>query len=160
MKEERSQCFPFFMDSSLLKVLVVGGGRIATRRIGKLAGFQFLITVLSPQVTPEIDQLRDQGRIFWMKGFWNSRVKLKDFQMVIAATDQKEVNCDIVERAREQGVYLVNQIDDPSGCSFYFPGIVQKKGMIIGVSSDGKNVQETKKVTEKVWALLEEDKDW
>lgn len=157
MKAEKPRFFPFFLDSSKMNVLIVGGGRIATRRVIRLSEFDFSIQLLSPEASRKIAEMNENGELVWIRDYWQPDLDLTNFQVVIAATDQRTVNRDIVEQAKKQGVYLINQADESSRCSFYFPGIIRRNGMTVGISSDGKNYAKTKDVTKKVWALLEKD---
>ena len=59
--------FPLFMDLNSKKVMVVGGGTIAERRIRTLLDFVEEIWVIAPEISDGIRELKEQGRIFWKK---------------------------------------------------------------------------------------------
>ena len=110
-----------FVDLSDKKIVVVGGGNIATRRIKTLLQFTRNITAVAPKTTMELHELGKAGFV----NLINRPVKRSDFAMafmVIAATNDWKLNDEIYRVCKEQGIY-VNVADDKSKCDFYFPGI-------------------------------------
>lgn len=149
--------FPLFMDLRDKKVLVVGGGTIATRRIQALLAFQCRIMVVALTITEELRILREQNRI---------KVVVTDFLafvkegkqpdhvfILLAATDQASVNQAAAEYGRRLGA-LVNRADDRAGSDFYFPGIVKREPVVIGVTASGRNHRLAKQTTERIKELL------
>ena len=57
--------FPIFIDISEMKVVVIGGGKIATRRVNTLLSFTKQIEVVAPEVTTELRELSEKGEIIW-----------------------------------------------------------------------------------------------
>lgn len=149
--------FPIFMDISNMKILTVGGGRIAFRRVKTLLAFANDITVAAPEICPEMNELVQAGHIMWMENTYSADM-LEGAGMVLAATDNHEVNRKIVADCRElekkeNRRILVNTADDKALCDFYFPSIVQKEEIVIGINSGGKNpgkVSRTRKQIEEI----------
>ena len=147
--------FPVFIELQGKKVLVAGGGKIAARRIKALAEFGALVTAAAPQICDEVRSLWEAGRIRWE----NRPVKREDVEdafLVIAATDSREANHQVVLWCREAGV-PVNAADKKEECDFYFPGIVARDNVVIGVTAGGTDHRKAREVREKIERLLEEE---
>ncbi len=89
--------FPLFADLSGEPVLVVGGGRVARRRIPRLLEAGARVTVVSPRALPEIEQLAQGGRLLWLKRAYPEGDEAS-FRLVFALTDDAAVNDRIVSR--------------------------------------------------------------
>ena len=116
---------------------MAGGGKIAARRIKVLAEFGALVTAAAPQICDEVRSLWEAGRIRWE----NRPVKREDVEdafLVIAATDSREANHQVVLWCREAGV-PVNAADKKEECDFYFPGIAREGSLIAGVCASGQD---------------------
>ena len=88
--------FPLFVDLSEKKVYVIGAGTIAKRRIRSLIDFTDHLTVVAPEVNPELNGLEQEGKIvIQRKKFELSDIT--DADMVIAATNDHTLNNDIYE---------------------------------------------------------------
>ena len=143
MKNKRY--FPMFIDLSDKKIVVVGGGNIATRRIRTLLQFTRNITAIAPKSTMELQEL----------------VKRSDFDMaymVIAATNDWKLNDEIYRVCKEEGIY-VNVADDKSKCDFYFPGIYMKDEVVIGITASGLDHSRAKKVRLAIQEAMEASDD-
>ncbi|MDO5136020.1 MAG: bifunctional precorrin-2 dehydrogenase/sirohydrochlorin ferrochelatase [Eubacteriales bacterium] len=146
--------FPLFVDLSDKKVVVVGGGAVATRRVRTLLKFTRNITVIAPQVTPEIMDLGKAGRI----RLHLRPVKRTDFgtaYMVLAATNDWKLNDTVYRICKEEGIY-VNVASDKEECDFYFPGICMRDGVVAGVTASGLDHKKARRVREAIQKLLEE----
>ena len=152
MKNKRF--FPMFVDLSDKKIVVVGGGNIATRRIKTLLQFTRNITAVAPKTTMELHELGKAGFV----NLINRPVKRSDFTMafmVIAATNDWKLNDEIYRVCKEEGIY-VNVADDKSKCDFYFPGLAMKDNVVVGVTANGTNHKMARKAVEKIREMLEE----
>lgn len=142
MKNKRF--FPMFVDLSDKKIVVVGGGNIATRRIKTLLQFTRNITAVAPKTTMELHELGKAGFV----NLINRPVKRSDFAMafmVIAATNDWKLNDEIYRVCKEQGIY-VNVADDKSKCDFYFPGIYMQDEVVVGITASGLNHKKARRV--------------
>ncbi len=83
--------FPLYTDIRDFRILMVGGGAIALRRLKTLQMFHEHITVISPSVCKEIEDMVLEGFVTWISRSYVSG-DLKNFDMVLAATDDREVN--------------------------------------------------------------------
>lgn len=143
--------FPMFVDLSDKEILIVGGGKIALRRIKALLRFASDITVIAPEVEKEVKELADDRKIhLLMRGFCSQDIiepEGKNWDIVLAATNQHELNENIVTLCRKQRI-PVNTADRKEACDFYFPGLVEVDGVIFGISSGGKNPEKVRRARE------------
>ena len=151
MKNKRF--FPMFVDLSDKKIVVVGGGNIATRRIKTLLQFTRNITAVAPKTTMELHELGKAGFV----NLINRPVKRSDFTMafmVIAATNDWKLNDEIYRLCKEEGIY-VNVADDKSKCDFYFPGIYMQDEVVVGITASGLNHKKARKVRVAIQEAME-----
>lgn len=151
MKNKRF--FPMFVDLSDKKIVVVGGGNIATRRIKTLLQFTRNITAVAPKTTMELHEL---GKACFVN-LINRPVKRSDFTMafmVIAATNDWKLNDEIYRVCKEEGIY-VNVADDKSKCDFYFPGIYMQDEVVVGITASGLNHKKARKVRVAIQEAME-----
>ena len=147
--------FPLFLDLSNRKIVVVGGGRIACRRVRTLLPFVNDLTLVAPEVLPELEELACSGRIRWIAQPYR-RDLIQHAEMVLACTDDTGVNNEIYLVCRRRGI-LVNVCSSREKCDFYFPGIVKKDELVVGITADGRDHKRVKEVRKKVEELLEEE---
>ena len=116
--------------------LVVGGGTIAARKIHDLLEARAEVTVISPVVCPEIQELAATGRIHLRRRPYAAG-DLGDAYLVIAATDDEDLNAAISREA--QSLRLpVNVVDRPALCTFTLPAVVRRGDLTIAVSTAGQ----------------------
>lgn len=127
--------FPMFIELQNAPVLVVGGGKVALRKVKKLLPYGADITVVAPKMEKELEELSEVVKIH--REFDSSDL-LSCPTMVIAATDQKEVNEQIAYRCKEQDI-PVNVADDVKNCSFLFPSLVKKGKLSAGICTGGSS---------------------
>lgn len=141
-----------FVDISDKKVIVVGAGTIAKRRIRTLMEFTDHLEVIAPEVNKELLDLQEEGRITIRKKKYE-REDIFDAAMVIAATNDSKINNDIYSACKCLGI-LVNVCSDKNKCDFYFPGIAQKENVVIAVTASGKDHKLARRLVERVRELL------
>lgn len=153
----RQRYFPMFVDISQKKIVVIGGGTIGTRRLCTLMEFVDKVTLVEPNPGDDIRKMADAGQILLIQERYRKEY-IEDAYMVVAATDQKEVNhqikedCMALEQEQNRKIQ-VNISDDRSLNDFYFPGIVIEGDLVVGINSGGASpalVKETRKKLEKV----------
>ena len=124
--------FPFFMDISGGDGLIVGGGRVALRKIKKLLPYEPRLTVCAKALLPEIEAI--PGLRLVREPFTPALIEGKLF--VIAATDDNDLNSTIAALCREKRV-PVNVVDDREKCTFLFPALVKRGSLSVGISTGG-----------------------
>ena len=137
--------FPFFIDIADKKILIAGGGNVALRKAQKLLQYGADITVTAPEICAELERL--DGVTLIRRGFTDSDAD--GAFAVIAATDDRALNSHIYELCTRRNI-LVNTVDDPENCGFYFPALVREGNVTIGISTGGTAPAFAKFVREKV----------
>jgi siroheme synthase-like protein len=135
MKEADMAYFPFFIELKNKKCCIIGGGMVAFRKIEALLEFEADITIISPELCEEILPYENQLHIM-LKAY--DEGDIEDAFLVIAATDDREVNDRVALDCRKRNI-LVNTVDDIDNCSFLFPAYVKMGDITIGVTTSGKS---------------------
>ncbi len=113
------------------RVLVVGGGRVAQRRVPRLISAGARVVVVSPEVTPAVEGLAGSGEVAWVR----RRFETGDVDgawYVIAATDDPACNQAVSEEAERQRVFCV-RADDASMASAWTPAVGRHAGVTVAV---------------------------
>lgn len=112
---------------------VVGGGQVALRKVQALLAEGAEVTVISPALIPELAAM--QNRFVWMKNSYKDGLLEGSF-LVIAATDQRDVNQQIARWCQENQV-LVNVVDSKKESNFIVNAAVKQGDLLIAVSTNG-----------------------
>lgn len=126
--------FPIFVKLEGRPVLLVGAGPVGESKIGGLLSAGAVVTVVAPDATPAIQRLAEDGKIFWHRRAFDPR-DLDGMTLAVAAVP-KQVALRIHEEAQIRGV-LVNSVDDPENCDFYYPAVVNRGDLQIAISTAG-----------------------
>ena len=144
--------FPLFVDLSEKKIVIIGAGKIAGRRAQVLSEFAEHITVIAPDISPDIQLLADTGKLKVIQKIYED-ADIDEADIVLAATNDEILNQEIAEHCRKKHI-IVNNCSDRSQCDFYFPGVIHTDDIVIGVTANGKNHIKVKKVTEQIKKVL------
>ncbi len=129
------QYFPIFVDTQQLNVLVVGGGEVATRKIELLLKSAANVTVVSPELSSEIQGFVNIGRVEHINGLYHESM-LDNRQLVFVATANNELNAQISAQAKARNVFA-NVVDSQALCHFITPSIIDRSPMVFAISSEG-----------------------
>ena len=143
---------PLFADLKQRPVLVVGGGEVAARKVELLQRAGAEVRIVAKTLSAELEHLRQQGRCHWL-GQQFVPQQLDDVFLVIAATDDSELNARVYAEADKRRV-LANVVDDQPRCSFIFPSIIDRSPVVVAVSSSGQAPVLARMLREKLEALL------
>jgi precorrin-2 dehydrogenase/sirohydrochlorin ferrochelatase len=138
--------YPVLIHLDGKKVIVVGGGTVAERKIETLLEYGAAVQVVSRDLTPRLRKYSEEGTIGFLGQEFNEDC-LEEAFMVIAATDDPPLNHQVSEKAKEKGL-LVNAVDQPSDCNFIVPSILRRGDLLIAVSTSGKSPALAKRVRE------------
>lgn len=153
---EQYPYFPLFFDLSDKHVFVIGAGKIANRRVQILTEFTKHITVIAPEIHPELEYLAEQRKIQLFKKFYES-TDIDTADIVLAAVNNQNINQQIYQDCKKKNI-LVNVCSDHQKCDFYFPGIIRKDSVIVGVTADGTHHKQVKETTELIKQILHDEK--
>ncbi|MEH6455944.1 MAG: NAD(P)-dependent oxidoreductase, partial [Cocleimonas sp.] len=127
--------FPLFLDINKRHCLVIGGGLVASRKVKSLLKSGALVTLISPVVSPALQQLAEAGKISILLREYQSTDIIRAF-LVIAATNNADVNIQIADQANDANI-LVNVADNPDLGSFIFPSVVDRSPVTVAISTGG-----------------------
>ena len=140
--------YPIFLDLKNQKALVVGGGSVAERKVKNLLAYGCKVCILSAHLNSSLQKLADQKKIQCL-AYESLDAALNDSFIVIAATDNSEINARIGSQAKEHGL-LVNVVDQPEDCNFIMPSIVKRGDLQIAISTGGKSPALAKKIRKEM----------
>lgn len=146
--------FPMFVELDNKKVLIVGGGKVALRKAEKLLPYGPEITVVAPEICDELSLM--QG-IRTVCGSFSDEL-LQGIDIVIAATDDRELNRHISELCRSEKI-PVNTVDDSELCSFIFPCLIKNGSLSIGISTGGASPTAAISFKNKITDLIPDNTD-
>jgi siroheme synthase-like protein len=123
--------YPVNLNLAGKRCLVVGGGRVAARKVAGLLSCGAHVDVIASRAGPEV---RAPG-VTVTERFYR-RGDLAGYRLVVAATGDAEVNRSIFEEAESAGVW-VNSADDPASCTFTLPAVVRRGPLMVTISTGG-----------------------
>ncbi len=126
---------PIFLDVNDRPCLVVGGGKVAARKVALLKRSGADVTVVSPTLCAELANLCDKGGIHHKAREFDDQ-DIQGRVLVIAATDNESVNHKVSELATNMRI-PVNVVDTPALCSFIVPSIVDRSPVQVAISTGG-----------------------
>ncbi|MGC7845993.1 precorrin-2 dehydrogenase/sirohydrochlorin ferrochelatase family protein [Desulforudis sp. 1088] len=131
--------------------LVVGGGRVAERKVRSLLAAGARVNIVSPELTPSLQDIVDQG----LAGYLPRRYRDGDVRghfLVISATNDPGTNGKVARECARERV-LINAVDDPANCNFYVPATVRRGDLVLAVSTAGKSPLLARKIREELESL-------
>src|ERR671915_1721784 len=130
---------PFYIACLKLserRCLVVGGGEVGLEKVEGLLACDGDVTLIAPDAIEQLQELAREGSIRWERREYAGRADLEGVFMVIAATNDTDVNIAIFDDA-ERRAMLVNVVDVPPLCNFILPAIVRTGPLAIAISTAG-----------------------
>ncbi len=150
---------PFYIACLKLtgrRCLVVGGGDIGLEKVEGLLACGGDVTLIAPVAHPELEALAGEGSIRWEKRPYGGPEDLERMFMVIACTDDSEVNIGVFDDA-ERRAMLVNIVDVPPLCNFILPAIVRTGPLAIAISTAGASPALAKRMKREISAMFGEE---
>jgi siroheme synthase-like protein len=127
--------FPIFLDAKHISAIIIGGGDVAARKIELLLKTTTNITIMSATLSLSVERLINSHKLTWLSHNYESG-HLAAFNLVIAATDNAEVNQSVAHEASTLNL-LTNVVDQPNLCTYITPAIIDRDPMLIAMSSSG-----------------------
>jgi siroheme synthase-like protein len=146
---ENMTFLPISINVTNKKILLVGGGKVATHKGQIMARLVQNVTVISPEFTDEIRQLPFE---FVQKEY--EKTDLVGYFLVYVCTGNHELNAQIRADAEEQGI-LTSVCDAPLLCDFVSPAIHKHGHVTISVASNAQNVYQSVAVRNQITQLIE-----
>lgn len=140
--------YPVNLNIQDRRCLVIGGGSVGTRKVMTLLDCGAIVEVVATDVSSRLLDLSINGTISIAKRPYQSS-DLKGAFLVIGATNNEELNIKISRDAEHIGI-LCNIADQPEGCNFILPAIVNRGDLIIAISTSGKSPAFAKKLRKEL----------
>lgn len=129
--------YPVFLNLRGRRVVVVGGGQVALRKVQGLLECGAVVTVVAPDAVPPLEELAQNGRIELVRREYQPG-DLHGASLAIASTNRHEVNAQVSAEAAGKGIF-VNVVDDPELCSFIMPSVLSRGDLMVAVSTGGRS---------------------
>ena len=159
MKNNSNSLYPVFLKLSHLKILIVGAGEVAKEKLHFIlkSSPDAQITVMAPDIAPEIIELFGSSKfqISIIRKKFHPDI-LKNFDLVIAATNIQTLNKEVYDAAKENKI-IINVADTPELCDFYMGSIVTKGDLKIAISTNGKSPTFAKRFRQLLEDILPEN---
>jgi precorrin-2 dehydrogenase/sirohydrochlorin ferrochelatase len=123
------------LDGSAFSAVVIGGGSVASRKVRALLDGGVKVTVVAPDVSPDLAALETEGRLVCVRRAYNDG-DIDAGDLVIVATNDPDLNAAIVSQARRRGK-LVNAANDAPSGNFMTPAVLRAGDLSIAVSANG-----------------------
>ena len=144
--------FPIFINLINKRVVVVGGGVIATRRVQTLCSFGCNIEVIAPEVSDLLKNLAKEEKITLHTRPYQEK-DVVGATIVVTATNQRVVNHKVGQECVKLSI-PVSVADSKEESTFYFPGIAKEEAVVVGVSASGTDHKMAKRVTDRIKTVL------
>lgn len=129
--------FPINLDIRGRNCIIIGGGRVAERKVCGLLECGAHVKVISPELTPGLQELSDNGGIDWVPRLYSGGDLAGAF-LVIAATNDSRAQEEIHAEADKHNT-LLNVADVPKWCNFILPASVRRGALTVSISTAGKS---------------------
>lgn len=154
---EKNELYPVFLKLHELNVLIVGAGNVGYEKLSFLlkSSPRAKVIVVAEEFGDEVKVLAEEHGVPLLQRAYSTNVLHKK-HLVIAATNDPEVNRQICEDARKRNI-LVNVADTPELCDFYLGGIVTKGNVKIAISTNGKSPTMAKRLRQLFEEIIPDD---
>jgi precorrin-2 dehydrogenase/sirohydrochlorin ferrochelatase len=129
--------FPLFLKLEGRPALVVGAGRVGEAKIWGLLRAGARVRVVAPSATARVRAWAGAGRIVWTSRPFAAG-DLRGVFLAVVATPSTHLNDRVAVLARRRRV-LVNVVDDPGRCDFYYPAVVRRGPLTLAISTEGRS---------------------
>jgi len=140
--------YPIFLELSGWRVVVIGGGTVALRKVEALLETEARIVVLAERIDNALVSICKGTSVKLIESEY-SRDYLTDALLAMAATNDHELNKQIYKDCQELGI-LCNVVDEPDLCDFYVPAVVKCGNLQIAISTEGRCPAYARHIREKL----------
>jgi siroheme synthase-like protein len=164
---------PFYIACLKLagrRCVVVGGGEVGLEKVDGLLACDADVTLIAPAACEELAAYAREGSLRWQRRAYGGPQDLEGVFLVIAATDETDVNIAVYDDA-ERRAMLVNVVDVPPLCNFILPAVLRSGPIAIAVSTAGASPALAKRMKREIEAtfgaayarlavILNEERGW
>ena len=144
---------PLFIDVTGKKCLVVGGGKVASRKLIPILSTNMIVTLISPDIIDEIHQASNEHKnLKIIKRKFNSE-DIEDQFLIVAATNDTKINKEIAKISKEKNI-LINMAEDSISGNTLIPSVVDRDPIKIAVSSGAASPILTRLVKTKLETVI------
>ncbi|MFC1574737.1 bifunctional precorrin-2 dehydrogenase/sirohydrochlorin ferrochelatase [Gemmatimonadota bacterium] len=147
---------PIGLDLRNRKCVVVGGGRIGTRKVLNLIQAGASVTLVSPEISKEMAPMAEAAELEWIQEEYRPE-HLHGVFLAVAATDDEGLNAHLVRDARVRGV-LVCDASSAERSQVIFGALHAEDDVTVAVFTDGKDPSRARKARDRIARLLSEDR--
>lgn len=144
--------FPIYLNLTGRRVVVIGGGEVAERKVESLLATQASITVISLEVSARLRGLATEQRIHIHRRAFQSG-DCSGATMVFSATDDPAISEAVFKDAQKAGA-LVNTADQPVLCDFIMPAVVRRGDIAIAISTSGTSPGLAARLRQKISQVI------
>jgi precorrin-2 dehydrogenase/sirohydrochlorin ferrochelatase len=146
--------YPISLRLSGKRCCVVGGGRVAERKVAGLLNAGASVLVISPQLTERLAELKEMQRIeVLLRPYADG--DLEQVELVFAATDSEAVNLAVCREAERRGIW-VNDAMSPERSTFHLPAVLRRGELMIAVSTGGAGPRLSRRIRDELAAVYSE----
>jgi len=144
--------FPITVRLQEQQCLIVGGGEVAYRKLQSLLKADAKVSLVALEFSEQVIELAEQYNLtLYQREFGEDLID--DAYLIVAATDNKQLNSQVSEAARERRIW-VNVVDDLELSTFIMPAIIDRSPLLVAVSTGGVSPVLARKIREKIEWLL------
>lgn len=147
------QYYPAFLDLRRKRVVVIGGGEIASGKVrGLLPCGPEPLVVIAPEVSEEIQQAAETGRLVWHARPYRDG-DLAGASLAFGATDDRAANARVADEARRRGIPVL-AVDDVPNCDFIAPAVVRRGDLLVAISTGGRSPALARRLREQLEVVV------
>ncbi|MDC0857573.1 siroheme synthase CysG [Rickettsiales bacterium] len=148
----KDQYLPVFLSTERSKIIMIGGGPIAVAKLRLISEFAYNVTIVAKSIQDEIYTIAESKNYEVIKAEFQLS-HLEGFDLIVAATDNDELNHIIFNYAKAHNI-LLNIVDNKKFSNFIFGSIVKRHNLNIAISSNGVSPVLTRLIKQKIERLL------
>lgn len=143
-----NEYYPVYLKLLARKCVVIGGGKVAERKVKSLLDCGAEVWVISPEFTEWLEEASARGEVISVRRNYTTG-DLEDAFLVVGATDDNETNDRVAEECSKRNI-LVNIVDDPARCNFIVPAVIRQGPLSISISTDGRSPMLARRIREEL----------
>lgn len=147
-----SALYPVLLDLRRVRVLVVGGGAVATRKVEGVLEAGGSPTVVAPELSSRLGELVERVGLAWRPRSYEPG-DAAGFGLVFAATDRPEVNARVAQEAEEAGA-LVNLAGAGPESGVHVPAVIRRGEVVVALSTGGASPLLARRLRERLEAVV------